>query len=298
MFVVSLQSVSKERHITTSDSVVLYVNVKGHGEPCLFIHGGPGSGSYWLEKFSGAFLEQHFQMIYLDQRGVCRSTSPKNSDYSMDRMVMDFEEVRAALGIKRWITLGHSFGGVLQMGYAERCPQAIEGMIMLNCGLNLTERDNTWILKACEILGVSDTKEYVDDTVPIGQRLNRVFKELREKDLFWRLGYASKINKLRMDSTFAEIPNWNKDFERKAELGQEYMANYKTLTQEMTMPVLFFCGKTDWMVGPDHYKGVNFPNMILWPSDVGHVPFLENKADLEKAIESYIDKYGFKASGG
>lgn len=72
--VMTLQA--QEKTILTSDSVSLYVNVKGKGTPCLYLHGGPGSGSYWLEKFFGDYLEQHFQMIYLDQRGVGRSTSP------------------------------------------------------------------------------------------------------------------------------------------------------------------------------------------------------------------------------
>ena len=53
-------------------------------------------------------------MIYLDQRGCGRSTSPKDNNYSMDRMVNDFEEVRKYLGIDKWITLGHSFGGLLR----------------------------------------------------------------------------------------------------------------------------------------------------------------------------------------
>lgn len=31
--------------------------------------------------------------------------------------------------------------------------------------------------------------------------------------------------------------------------------------------------------------------MMLWQSDVGHVPFVENPVDLEKAIVSYLQKY-------
>jgi proline iminopeptidase len=55
---------------------------------------------------------------------------------------------------------------------------------------------------------------------------------------------------------------------------------------------VFFYGKTDWMVGPNPYKGVNFPNMLLWASDVGHIAPLENPADLAKVIETYRHKYG------
>jgi proline iminopeptidase len=73
---IGLNMKAQEQHILTTDSVDLYVNVKGSGTYCLFIHGGPGSGSYWVEKFFGKELEQRFTMIYLDQRGVGRSSSP------------------------------------------------------------------------------------------------------------------------------------------------------------------------------------------------------------------------------
>lgn len=117
---ISIQGQAQEREILTSDGVKLYVKVKGTGTPYLYLHGGPGSGSHWLEKFFGDYLEQHFQMIYLDQRGVCRSSSPKDNNYSLERMILDFEEVREALGIGEWLTLGHSFGGILQMAYSSQ----------------------------------------------------------------------------------------------------------------------------------------------------------------------------------
>jgi proline iminopeptidase len=130
---------AQERFVQTSDGVKLYVNVRGSGTPCLYIHGGPGAGSYFLEKLVGESLEKRFQMIYLDQRGSGRSSSPADGNYSMGRMVRDFEEVRSALGIRKWVTLGHSFGGLLQMGYAKRCPDVIQGMVMINCTLSIKQ---------------------------------------------------------------------------------------------------------------------------------------------------------------
>ena len=53
LIVIGLNTKAQERNIFTTDSVSLYVNVKGSGTPCLYIHGGPGSGSYWVEKFFG-----------------------------------------------------------------------------------------------------------------------------------------------------------------------------------------------------------------------------------------------------
>jgi len=274
------------RKIRTSDGVELFVKVQGTGTPCLYLHGGPGSGSHWLERFSGELLERNFKMVYLDQRGVCRSTSPKDGNYTMDRMVQDFEEVRAALGIRERLTLGHSLGGVLQMGYAQRHPEVIRGMLMFNCGLDL-KRGQEALGKAC----ITNAAPYLDESVPISQRMPKLYGQLQEKDLFWKMGYASYESKKAMDATFAEIPNWNKDQE-KAEMPGDYFIDYNAITPRMKMPVLFFYGRTDWMAGPTAYKQVRFPNMLLWGSDVGHVPFLENKADVEKAILSYRKQYG------
>ena len=62
-------------------------------------------------------------------------------------------------------------------------------------------------------------------------------------------------------------------------------------TFSISVAVLFFYGQSDWMVGPTHYKQVHFPQMLLWPSAAGHVPFLENPADLARAIHSYRKRF-------
>ena len=92
-------------HVMTSDSISLYVHVKGEGPMCLYLHGGPGSGSTWMEAVSGHMLEKRFTMVYLDQRGVCKSETPKNDDFSFARQIQDWEEVRQALGIDHWLLM-------------------------------------------------------------------------------------------------------------------------------------------------------------------------------------------------
>ena len=280
---------AEPRHIRTSDGVDLYVQVKGSGTPCLYIHGGPGSGSWWLEKFSGPMLEKRFQMIYLDQRGVARSSSPKDGNYSMERMVRDFEEVRAALHIERWITLGHSFGGLLQVVYAQRHQPVIVGMILLNTSLDPIRGLTEALPKACELLG--DDSFCTDTTKPAGERWMAASGELRKKKIFWKLHYASQANERRMAASFGEISNWNKDQENKLNFN-DYPSDLTSVAPGLKMPVLYFYGKTDWVVGPSQYKHVHFPNQLLWGSDVGHVPFLENPEDLEKAIDQFRGRAG------
>ncbi len=290
LFTFSLNLFAGEKMITTSDGVQLYVKVEGKGTPLLYLHGGPGSGSYWFEKLTGDFMEENFTMIYLDQRGVGRSQSAADQNYSMERMTLDFEEVREALGFDSWLTLGHSFGGILQMGYAERYPEAHKGMIMLNCTINLQESAcESWIPKAAEFVGENYT--CTGDTVSIPQRMNEFGGKLREKDLFWKMGSRDPQTFPELDKISAEIENFNFDFGRYAMDNPDYWENFKPLTSTMEMPVLYFYGKTDFMVGPQHYEDLEFKNLLLWENKGGHIPFIEDKEDMEKAILAYTAKY-------
>ena len=296
VFFLGLSFITKaeERQITTSDGVQLFVKVQGKGMPCLYIHGGPGSGSHWFEKFFGEFMEEHFTVIYLDQRGTGRSGSPENQDYSMKRMAQDFEEVRTALGYEKWLTMGHSFGGLLQMGYAENYPKAQMGMMMINTTLYLNESFcKSWAPKASEFLG----EEYLGckkDTIPLMQRMGKLGNSLRDKDLFWKMAYVHKESQAIMDSTYQDFPEWNYDLGNHIFNFEDYWKNYLPATKNIDIPVLFFYGTEDWMVGPDHYRQVEFPNAVYRGFEGGHIPFQENKKELKKAILDYCEKFNFQ----
>lgn len=293
--IVSVSSVQANgKYIVTSDSVRLFVNVKGTGPACLYIHGGPGSGSYWLEEFSGDFLEQNFRMIYLDQRGVGRSSSPVKKDYSMERMIKDFEEIRVSLGINQWLTLGHSFGGILQMGYANRFPNAISGMIFINCTLDMNDSFSTsWLPKAIELAGDEVPSVCLDTAVSVYHRMLAIMPVLNKKGEMWKIFFDNQENSIRMNETYHGFETWNSDQSENILEIPEYWEDHRKHTREFNRPVLFYYGKTDWAIGPQHYKGMEFPKMKLWGADTGHMPFLESKDDLMNAISNFMNSNHF-----
>lgn len=287
----NLQSWAEEKTITTTDGVLLYVNVKGSGSPVLYLHGGPGSGSYWLEKFFGKFMEEQYTMIYLDQRGVGRSSGDSDTNYSLDRMLLDFEEIREELGFESWLTMGHSFGGILQMAYVSQFPQSVKGMIMVNCTLNISESlCESWGPKAAEFTG-KPNKPCPEDPTELNDVFAYHINNLREANAFWKMAYKDPENEKIMDATFGEINNWNHSFSSLALSMPDYWKDYRKLSKQVKVPILFFYGNKDWMVGPDHYKNTEFPIALMWESEVGHMPFMEAKADLEKAILTFKDQY-------
>lgn len=232
-------------------------------------------------------------MIYLDQRGVGRSGSPENGDFSLNRFIADFEEVRSSLEIESWLTMGHSFGGILQTAYANHHPDAITGMMIINGSLDMSDSfHSSWCIKASEFLGISgEPLPCLDQSEPLFDRWGVLINGLNEQDLMWKMGYSYRESIDTMNRTYRDIENWNPDFSNVFIEYEEYADDFRPFSATLEMPVLFYYGTRDWMIGPDHFKGVNFPNMLLWPADTGHMPFLENQNDLMNAIKAYLEKF-------
>ena len=274
-------------HVMTSDSIKLYVHVKGEGPMCLYLHGGPGSGSTWMEAVSGHILEKRFTMVYLDQRGVCKSETPKNDDFSFARQIQDWEEVRQALGIDHWLLMGHSWGGILMMGYWKAHPNVIDGMMFINCTLSRdTSFVDSWLPRALSILGDTASPVAKDESRPLKERMMVVFPQLND-DNRWMLFTP---NKWANDS----IGSWrfHKDCisHGKGETPlfmDEYGEDFRPLTSAIKVPVLYLYGRQDYAVGPEHYKTLHFPNAIIQGADCGHIVFLEEPAVFAEALDKY-----------
>jgi proline iminopeptidase len=111
--------------ITTSDSVRLFVKRSGTGYPVAFIHGGPGSNSLYFEKEGGDVFSRIVQIIYIDQRGCGRSDSAMNDDYSLTRVVKDFDEVRQRLVINNGWSWRTHLEGYLPLNMLLIIPQPL-----------------------------------------------------------------------------------------------------------------------------------------------------------------------------
>ncbi|MDB9526940.1 alpha/beta hydrolase [Oscillatoria sp. CS-180] len=105
----------------------LHVELKGSGFPILCLHGHPGSGSC-MTVFTET-LSQRFMTIAPDLRGYGKSSTQK--PFAMTDHLEDLVELLDSLKIEQCIILGWSLGGILAMELALRCPQRVEGLILL-----------------------------------------------------------------------------------------------------------------------------------------------------------------------
>lgn len=118
-----------------NDASQTYFKTFGSGRPMLIINGGPGMNSNGFEAMAKVLSKNHQTIIY-DQRGTGKSTLKElNSEtVSMRLMADDIESLRKHLKIKKWIILGHSFGGMLASYYATLYPESIDKLILSSSG--------------------------------------------------------------------------------------------------------------------------------------------------------------------
>jgi proline iminopeptidase len=127
----SLQTKSQTEGIAkSSDSAPIYYRTFGEGKPILIINGGPGLNSNGFENLAKRLSSHHKTIIY-DQRGTGKSMLKvlDSTTITMKLMVDDMESLRKHLKIKKWIILGHSFGGIMASYYATQYPERVEAII-------------------------------------------------------------------------------------------------------------------------------------------------------------------------
>src|SRR2546428_5925965 len=122
-------------HQVVVNNVRLWYRVAGRlapgVPPVVFLHGGPGQGSYHFAALVGPSLEHSLRMVYFDQRGSGNSERPWTGEYSMATLVEDIEGLRRELGVPQIALIGHSFGGTLALEYAATYPAHVARVVIV-----------------------------------------------------------------------------------------------------------------------------------------------------------------------
>ncbi len=102
-------------------------------EPLVMVHGNP-SWSFYYRKLVQALSSRH-RCVVPDHIGMGLSDKPSNNNYefTLDRRVDDLATLLDQLNIDSNITLVvHDWGGMIGMAYANRYPERIKRLVILN----------------------------------------------------------------------------------------------------------------------------------------------------------------------
>jgi proline iminopeptidase len=110
--------------------VLIYYVAFGKGSPLVIVHGGPGADHTYFLPYLLPLARTH-RLIFIDERGSGRSQRLQDtSQYTVENMVEDVEDVRQALKLGKISLLGHSYGGVVAQAYALKYQQDLTHLIL------------------------------------------------------------------------------------------------------------------------------------------------------------------------
>jgi pimeloyl-ACP methyl ester carboxylesterase len=106
-----------------------------HNPVLLFVHGGPGMPEYWLTQRYPTGLEEHFTVVWWEQRGAGLSYSPDIPAGTMtaEQFISDTLEaaryLRQRFGQEKIYLMAHSWGSYIGIQAAAREPQLFHAYI-------------------------------------------------------------------------------------------------------------------------------------------------------------------------
>jgi len=109
------------------ETVRLFYEEFGKGQPIIFLHGYPLDHTIWLPLVP--LLKEHAHLILPDLRGHGRSPTPAGV-YNMEVMAADVQAFMNDLKIEQAILAGHSMGGYVALAFARDHPQRLAGLAL------------------------------------------------------------------------------------------------------------------------------------------------------------------------
>ena len=120
----------EEVYIDTN-GIKLHTIVIGTGEPLILLHGFPEFWYCWKSVIPG--LKEKFQLIIPDMRGYNLSDKPNDLEkYKMEYLIKDIKGIIEELNLKKVFLAGHDWGGAVAWAFAEKYPELLKKLIILN----------------------------------------------------------------------------------------------------------------------------------------------------------------------
>jgi len=140
--------------IKTDDSVKLYYETTGKGEPIIFVHEFAGDFRSWAPQVN--YFSRYNQCITFCARGYYPSDVPENENkYSQERAWRDIISVMDNLEIEKAHIVGLSMGGFATLHLGINAPNRVLSLVIAGCGYGAIPIDKINFNKEADFSNVS-----------------------------------------------------------------------------------------------------------------------------------------------
>jgi len=122
--------VSNDRYAEVNGVRLHYVE-QGKGPLILFLHGFPEFWYAWKDLLADFGRDHH--AVALDMRGYNLSAKPEPVEgYRVPVVVEDVRALASKLGARKFVLVGHDWGGVIAWAFAAQHPEMLEKLVIIN----------------------------------------------------------------------------------------------------------------------------------------------------------------------
>lgn len=262
----------------------------GDGEPVLFIHGGPNSGSAWAElagRLSG------FRCLLLDRPGTGLSddyvaTSDRIELYRSSLVA----DVLDAMGIDSAHVVASSFGGYCALWSAATAPERFERMVQMACPAMLPGQQPPQFMKALMIPGMRKLIAALPPSKKAQESIMRQIGHGKSLDAGKLSATGMEWYEALMRYTNTQRNEFDMIYGGRAKEGfnEDYALGEQTLAAVST-PTHFLWGEDDGFGGEDVARWVvgAMPNATLeMIPDSGHLPWMDDVSYVARETARFL----------
>jgi proline iminopeptidase len=277
-----------KRMIDVGNNGKLYCEIEGKGTPMVLLSGGPGcSHQIFHPYFSQA--ASFAQVIYYDQRGVGQSSQDTSGDtYTLKQAVEDLDQLRAALGVEKWVVLGHSYGGFLAQLYALEHPDRVLGLVLVCAS------------PGSDSLQPGNTRQYDFMTQEEKEKIRWPYTQKdasAEQQIFnshWNGDWKRQNFHRPSDTELARMARYEwkplPGF-REHIINDFYWIDLKGMFADFTIPTLLLEARWDltWSALKAHTFKQNHPNgQLIVFEQSGHSPFMDEPERFFSVLDTFV----------
>lgn len=272
-----------------------YYRIAGEGEPFILLHGGPGMYHDELYPFFMDFAKSN-QVIFYDQRGNGKSTMEKidSTNFTVELMVKDLEELRKEFKIEKLNIIGHSWGGLLAMYYATEHPDNVKRLILVDAAPVNTEL----LIKSYEkqvSMFTPEEWEYVqklwnsEEYLAGNPEVHNEAMRLSEGVIF---SNKAVIDDYMKAAAFNEITAKNAVLLNDLATGIKLNIHVQDQLYKIECPTLIINGRDDFIVeeAPKLANQLIANSELVFIEGAGHYPHIENSQSFFGVIEAFVEK--------
>ena len=298
----------------------MFIKGKNINNPVLlFVHGGPGMPEYWLTQQYPTGLEDHFTVVWWEQRGAGLSYSPAIPAETMtaEHYIADTLEVtkylRTRFGREKIYLMAHSWGSYIGIQAAAREPAfyyAYIGMGQISYQIKSEQLAYEYALEYYKNIGNTDMVQRLEAAPPtLTVPLPAAYNALRDE--YMHGAGIGTTHEMRSVVTGIFLPSWQfreytvgekinlwrgKIFSRSSDFNLWDTMQATDLTKQVTqlaIPVYFFEGAYDYTcaypLAKEYFAQLNAPVKGFYTFEhSAHSPIFEEPEKMLKILQQDV----------